>query len=63
MQATRIDRILKGKRGISADTALRLGRFFGTTPGFWMNLQARYDLETTTAELGAALETIRPLAA
>jgi plasmid maintenance system antidote protein VapI len=42
---------------------LRLGRFFRTTPGFWMTLQTRYVLETTAAALGAALEDIRPLAA
>jgi antitoxin HigA-1 len=41
----RIDSIIKGKRKITADTAIRLSRFFGTTPGFWMNMQSRYDLE------------------
>ncbi len=41
----RINQIVTGKRSITADTALRLVRFFGTTPEFWMNLQARYDLE------------------
>jgi len=41
----RINQIVAGRRGISADTALRLARYFGTTPEFWMNLQARYDLE------------------
>ena len=41
----RINEIVLGKRGISADTALRLSRYFGTTPEFWMNLQSRYDLE------------------
>jgi len=41
----RINEIVLEKRGISADTALRLGRYFGTTPQFWINLQARYDLE------------------
>ena len=43
--ARRINEIVLEKRGISADTALRLGRYFGTTPQFWINLQARYDLE------------------
>jgi len=41
----RINEIVLEKRGISADTALRLGRYVGTTPQFWINLQARYDLE------------------
>jgi addiction module HigA family antidote len=41
----RINEIVLEKRGISADTALRLGRYFGTTPQFWINLQTRYDLE------------------
>ena len=43
--ATRINDIARGKRTISADTALRLARYFGTTPQFWLNLQANYDLE------------------
>ena len=41
-----LSRIINGKSGISADTALRLARFFGTSPDSWMNLQSRYDLET-----------------
>lgn len=48
----RINEIVHGKRGISADTALRLGHYFGMTPQFWMNLQARYDLETEADRLG-----------
>jgi len=43
----RIHELVHGKRGITADTALRLGRFFGMEAQFWMNLQTRYDLETT----------------
>ncbi len=43
--ARRINEIVLEKRGVSADTALRLGRYFGTTPQLWINLQARYDLE------------------
>jgi antitoxin HigA-1 len=43
--ARRINEIVLEKRGISADNALRLGRYFGMTPQFWINLQARYDLE------------------
>jgi len=42
----RINEIVHGKRGISVDTALRLSKFFGTTPEFWLNLQLKYDLET-----------------
>lgn len=44
--ATRIGEIVKERRGITADTALRLGRYFGMTPEFWMNLQSQYDLES-----------------
>jgi len=47
----RINEIVKGLRGISADTALRLGRFFDMTPRFWMNLQAKYDLAAAAAAL------------
>ena len=43
----RINEIVHGKRSISADTALRLGRFFGISPQFWLNLQTRFDLEVT----------------
>lgn len=43
--ANRITSIIKGKRSITADTALRLSRFFGTSPEFWLNLQASYDLK------------------
>jgi addiction module HigA family antidote len=42
---TRVNDIVRGKRAITADTALRLARYFGTTPQFWMNLQANYDLD------------------
>ena len=47
----RINEIVHGKRGITADTALRLGRFFGMEAQFWMNLQTCYDLETTREAL------------
>lgn len=43
----RINEIVHSKRSITADTALRLGAFFGTSPEFWMNIQSRYDLEST----------------
>ena len=52
----RISAILNGQRGISADTALRLAAYFGTEPQFWMNLQTRYDLETTHEALADRLD-------
>lgn len=48
----RINEIVRGSRSISADTALRLARYFGTSERFWMNLQARYDLEVEKDRLG-----------
>jgi len=47
---TRMSEIVNGRRGITADTALRLARYFGTTPEFWMNLQAAYDLDLAQRE-------------
>ena len=59
---TRVNDIIHGKRGITADTALRLGAYFGTTPEFWLNLQARYDLKRAKRELWPGIEKkIRPL--
>ena len=52
----RINEIVHGKRGITADTALRLGRYFGTTERFWLNLQARFDLEIERDRLGSRLK-------
>jgi addiction module HigA family antidote len=52
----RINEIVLGKRGISADTALRLAKFFGTSAEFWLGLQAQYDLDVTSEELGDRLE-------
>jgi addiction module HigA family antidote len=57
----RINEIVHGKRRISADTALRLSRYFGTTDLFWINLQNRYDLEVEKDNLGDALDSIQPL--
>jgi addiction module HigA family antidote len=54
--ANRISDIVRGKRGITAETALRLGRFFDVTPQFWMNLQSRYDLEIARDAYGKAVE-------
>lgn len=48
--ATRIQAIIKGERGITAETALRLAQYFGTTPEFWMNLQANYELDKARRE-------------
>ena len=60
----RINEIVQRKRAISADTALRLGRYFGTTAAFWLNLQARYDLEVAADVLGDRLaEEVAPHAA
>ncbi len=50
--ANRIGAILKGERSVTAETALRLSRFFGSTPEFWMNLQAMYDLTKAKVEFG-----------
>jgi len=57
VQPTRIHLIVKGKAGITADTALRLGRFFGMSSQFWLNLQAKYDLEMAKDQLGLRLDT------
>jgi len=54
----RITEIIRGKRGISGDTALRLGRWFGTGPDIWMNLQKNYELLLADQEIGEALEKI-----
>ncbi len=63
VQQTRISLILKGKRGITADTAIRFSRFFGTTPEFWMNLQREYDLRKAKLEMGEVVDKIVPLSA
>ena len=62
--ATRIGAIVKGERAVTADTALRLARFFGTSPEFWMNLQAMYDLTKARRENGGKIQRdVRPCAA
>ena len=61
--AMRISEICSGKRSITADTALRLARAFGTTPGFWLGLQADYDTEEAEKTMGDALNHIIHLAA
>ena len=58
----RVNAIVLGKRAISADTALRLARYLNTTPQFWMNLQAHYDLELAKLEVGRAIQReVQPL--
>lgn len=52
----RVSEIILGKRGISADTALRLARFFGTSAEFWINLQTRFDLELLRDQQGSRIE-------
>jgi addiction module HigA family antidote len=60
----RITTILKGQRGLTADTALRLARYFGTTPDWWLNLQKDYELRLAKDETAAEIESlVRPMAA
>ena len=60
---TRIERIVREEIGVSPETALRLARFFNTTPQFWMNFQQAYQLETEAKKLAAELDRIEPLEA
>lgn len=59
--ARRINEIVHGTRAVSADTALRLARFFGTSDRFWLNLQAAYDLDVERDRLGPRLESEVPV--
>ncbi|HUB16719.1 MAG TPA: HigA family addiction module antitoxin [Acetobacteraceae bacterium] len=62
--ATRMGAIVKGERAVTADTALRLARFFGTSPEFWVNLQAMHDLTKARQESGVAIaRDVQPRAA
>ena len=62
MPATRIGDIVHGRRGVSADTALRLARYFGTSAEFWLNLQAAHDLSKARAQSGKTIQReIEPL--
>lgn len=54
--ANRLTEIINGKRSISADTAMRLGRYFGTSAQMWMNMQSQYDLELAEAELAERID-------
>lgn len=58
----RINEIVHGKRGITADTALRLARYLGTSERFWLNLPGRYELEVERDRLAGTLDQIKPLA-
>src|SRR5436305_14245974 len=58
----RVTGILNGQRGITADTALRLGHWFGTTPEFWLNLQSLYELRLARSEVGRRVEKLPKLA-
>jgi antitoxin HigA-1 len=59
--APRLNEIVLGRRGVTADTALRLARYFGTTPEFWLNLQAFYDLRVAQRKTGRTIErTVKP---
>lgn len=60
---TRIERIVAEKIGISADTALRLGKFFRTTPQFWLNMQSSYDLKIQSAAIEVELADIKEIEA
>ena len=59
----RINEIVHGSRGVSADTALRLGRYFGTSAQFWLNLQSPYDLDVAQDGLAEQIEAITPIRA
>lgn len=58
---TRIERLAREETPVTADTALRLGKYFGTTPSFWMNLQARYDLDVAEDATAADIKRIKPV--
>ena len=61
VQQTRISLIIKGERGITADTAMRLSKYFGTTPEFWMNLQRESDLRKVKSEIKEIIDNIVPM--
>ena len=62
VDAPRVYEIVRGRRAITADTALRLARYFGTSPEFWLNLQSHYDLEVEEDRAGESISKIQPLA-
>jgi addiction module HigA family antidote len=62
VDSPRIYRIVRGEQAITADTALRLARYFGTSAEFWLNLQGHYDLEIKVDQIGESVAKIQPLA-
>jgi antitoxin HigA-1 len=63
ISAMRISLIIKGRRPVTAEMALRLGRYFGQTPRYWMNLQTRYDMDIAEDELSGRVDReVRPMA-
>ena len=58
---TRISEILKGKRSVTIDTALRLAKIFGTSPEFWINIQTQYDMEIKSDEISDDLQKINTI--
>lgn len=60
MPESRLSEIINGRRAITADTALRLAKYFGMSAQFWLNLQTHYDLEMTRREVAADIDTIEP---
>ena len=58
---TRVERIVAGEEGISADTVLRLSRLFSVSPRYWPSAQSRYDLEKATLKIGAMIDLIQPI--
>lgn len=63
LSQTRLGQIVREKRGVSAETALKLGRYFNVPAAFWMNLQTLYDIEEAEKKVGRQLAAIRPAAA
>jgi antitoxin HigA-1 len=57
---TRVERVAREETPVTADTALRLARYFGTTPAFWMNMQAQFDIETAEDAIAGELARIAP---
>ena len=60
LDAPRINDVVRERRGVTADTALRLGRYFGTTPEFWTKLQTSHELSKALAETEEAIQAIQP---
>ncbi len=60
LSQTRISQIIKGERSMTAETAVKIGRFLNTGPEFWMNLQSLYDIEAASIKHGRDIESIQP---